>query len=671
MDTKYFVNQSRDSILLTPGTKLEFKTIPGVYSLTFEYGILKDFSPINGKLIVSTGGRVLTNINISDKNIEKWLEFKDIFRLSDKIELEWVSAGGNYLFLGRPLLVPGGLKQKKPNVILFVIDSLRHDSLGYAGNPIPSSPNIDSIAKDSIIFPNAYTNANWTKPSMISMFYGDYASNLGIGNTGFEVESHQKKAFYSLKRKSLVQTLRENNFFTASIMNNVFLLEYTSVGIDLGFQELVQIGKDPEDTEKITEYTLDFLKKDHPLPFFLHVNYNTPHGGYTPPAKVLAKLKKETDTEVLAKTDSIKMRYNAEIRYADEEIGKLIQVLKEKGLYDNTIIILTADHGELFSDSHTSNSNGIWGIKHGHGVTLYEEEIRVPFFIKLPVSMNPKIQRRKIPEKFSLVSLYPTLMGLLDIEFSKQNIKGEDFSTLITGESSNIEESIYTEGRLSESIVTDDFKFIRRYPAFTNTELAGRVLYEEDDLTEIYNLKKDSEEKENLNTDPDLLLRMKKEFEKKKLNLNSLYIHIPAQKVGEAYSGTLYVKGSIYNYSAASSKIKVFDKRQMSFETIPTGNKEVIVVQTVQPIFDFDLRIYKSGQEVPYRIGKWGILKKDNSIQNPILLVSEEEPKGWETDELPWIYNDGKLLSEKVTSITGGMGEEVRNILKGWGYIHE
>jgi hypothetical protein len=103
------------------------------------------------------------------------------------------------------------------------VDSLRRDALGCNGQKISTSPNIDLLCKEGISFKNHFSNANWTKPSMISMLTGEYTSNLGITNTGFPIYPREKEVYYNGKIKSLPEILRSTGYYTASIMNNVFL----------------------------------------------------------------------------------------------------------------------------------------------------------------------------------------------------------------------------------------------------------------------------------------------------------------------------------------------------------------------------------------------------------------------------------------------------------------
>lgn len=207
------------------------------------------------------------------------------------LKIRWSSKTGAGLFLGSPYILEKRNVEKK-NVILIVIDALRQDSLSSGGSPFPTTPILDSFSKDSIIFKKTIANGNWTKPSMISFFTSEIASNLGLGNAWFYTSAQQRKIFYSKKPFTLPNAFRKEGYFTESIMNNVFLMDYTSVGVDLGFHKIQQVGKDNLDTEELVSRAETFFRDHKEDLFFLHLNLNTPHWGYRPPSQFLQELKK-------------------------------------------------------------------------------------------------------------------------------------------------------------------------------------------------------------------------------------------------------------------------------------------------------------------------------------------------------------------------------------------
>lgn len=669
-DKSAYINHSQDSILLNPQASIEFKIEPGIYTLRFDAGLLSSGLSGKGNLELIVDNKPSPESIVKIEKEETWFNFERKIRINHSLKFKWGS-DNSFGFIAHPILMPDEFKNTKNNIILFVIDALRADSLSFSGLKFPTSPNIDQLAEESVVFSKAFVNANWTKPSMLSMFYSDYASNLGIGNIGFDVSPAQKKIFYRPSRKNLIQVLRENHYYTASIMNNVFLLDYTGVGFDLGFHELIQIGKDIEDTKRISEETIQFLNRNSHSPFFLHINFNTPHGSYEPPSKVMIEMQQETDPKNWFKENPTIRRYYGEIRYADQELGKIIEELKARQLYDTTTIVLTADHGELFSDHHTHLANGIYGVKYGHGMTHFEEEIHVPYLIKPAKSISHKILSKKIDKPVSLLSITPTILGVSNVPYSKKDFKGMDYSHFLFGETFQAEESIFTEGRLSESVRTDKFKYIRFYPGYTNSQLAGRYLMS-DELDELYDLESDSDEKQNLAKESSFFKKAESELEKHSNLTNSFHIIFPPKKESDVYSGNIFVQGAIYKIrNQKEFGIKIQNKRNFSFEFKGNNQEREIIIDTVQPDFNFSFSLYLNQKSEKYRVGKWGIVNTKYLETYPQLLVSNSKPSVVDNLDLPLIYNDAKLSGEKEVMTSSAMSDEVRQILKSWGYIHE
>ena len=663
-------NHSLDSIMMTPNSKLEFKILKGRGKLKFRYGALaKNGRDISGTLTLFTGTKLLSEISISSENKETWKDFKIDFEFTDDLTFEWKSSD-SFLFLGTPEFTNIKNTTIGYNVLLIVVDSLRKDALGCNGQKLAISPNIDKLCKEGITFNNHFSNANWTKPSMISMLTGEYASNLGITNTGFPIYPREKEVFYNQSIKGLPEILRNHGYYTASIMNNVFLLDYTGVGVDLGFHELHQIGKDIVDTEVITKESLSFLKNLPERPFFLHINYNTPHGSYSPPEHSLWEIKNESNPKDIASINPIIYRYFGEVRYTDEQIGKVIKALKDKEIYDNTMIIITSDHGDLFDERHTFNENGIYGTRFGHGETHYDEEISIPLIIKIPKTIKNTIEKKIFYTPSSSVSLVPTILGFLGFkEDIHKNIRGFDYSSHILDNAEPLSETpIFTEGRLSESIRTSKYKYIRRYPGFTNYLLQGAVLPSEK-LEELYDLKKDPLEHLNIKKINPVLYK-EALIEKKNFKLRKNTFFLSLQK-GHSYDGNFNFQGGIYDFDSTNCvTLKTGNRTNISFFGTP-DRLCIINIQVNDPELKYDFSIRRDGLQSTYRVGAWGLINRDNLGKDPDVIHSSKEPDHFQNSDLPFLYSD-ELLSGKINKgETGVMAEEVKSILKSWGYIHE
>lgn len=668
-DKKYFVNESKESLLFSPNSKCTIKFPKGDYQFYFSLGGLdaNSFGKLNGRLDILSNHINIYSKEFNNQTKEQWTDISIDLKQTDHLDIIWTSKS-SYLFLGYPYLYNSTNSKSKNNIILIVIDSVRKDALGYAGQ-YPSSPQIDQIAEESIVFTNTFSNANWTKPSMISMFYSNYSSNLAIANTGFKTENIQKSVFYSSKNQSLPNYLRQKGYFTHSSMNNVFLLDYTGVGVDIGFQSLYQVGKDNDDTEKIIDNSIQFVRAKSKIPFFLHINLNTPHGPYTPPFKAQSELNKALNEKKINHLNTAVKLYLAEIYYADQQIGRLIDTLKSLNLYDNSYIVITSDHGELLGTKR--NISHLTDIKYGHGLTQFDDELGIPLLIKPPKSIVHNLKNKRIEKQTSLLSLFPTLIGLESLD-KCNTCKGTDHSAYIFG-NTNVqgEEYILSEGRMAEAIRTESYKFIQRFPGFVAYMSGNRLGL--DNLIEVYDLKNDPLELKNIKKESNSILEFEKAKEKISLKTNTYHLHLPVvNNTKTQYKGTITLYGGIYRIESMQKfGVQVFNQNTFSIDTNIHEN-QVFNFSSVRPDLRFDLKLYRNGKLIEYRIGQWGIShSKAKYSFEPEVLVSHFEPPNFLNSELPWIYSKGQMSGNYTNEYQKEISSEVRSILRSWGYIHE
>jgi arylsulfatase A-like enzyme len=677
-----FINESKDSILIPPSknqdSSIQFKIQKSLYKFSTNIGLLvsRNGEKPQGTFQIKSGGKILYTWNSKLESLESWEKMDLDLNLEEDLTLIWKSQN-SFLVLGSPLLLKK-INTQSPNIILIVIDAARKDFFPTYGFPYEITPNISVMAKESIVFENPFANGNWTKPSMISFFHSEYSSNMGIHNLWFATQSNHKKIFYEKKVDSIAEILRQNSYYTKSIMNNVFLLDYTTVGVDLGFHSSFQIGKDIEDTEVLTSEAIKFLDEKKSDQFFLHWNLNTPHGGYAPPKDMMEEIFVRVPTSELSKIDPPIRRYMGEIFYTDFVIGKFIAKLKELDLYDNSMIIITGDHGELFDPKHDYHYRYILQGLYGHGETHYDEEINVPWIVKLPKNQQAILNKRTIGGQVSLISLLPTLLGLAGIQYNSEVTKGIDYSNcILTKNNCPQEKYIYTEGRMSESIRTLDYKYIRRYQGYSNVNFSKEGA-KHSMPEELYDLKKDPKEHNNLSTQVEginLLKTARINFNKKEFLIkNRFHIYLPKCMTSFCnYKINLQIPSGIYKIDLPKGMTATTDNFR---STIIQGNLssdlETIQIHTVNPEPNIVANFSLNGKELNYRIGKWGIQVQNSSqLKENLFLLSAREPTGFRKSILPWIYNDGRLSGEYENETQSLMGQEVRKILESWGYIHE
>jgi len=390
--------------------------------------------------------------------------------------------------------------REPPNVLLVVVDSLRADRLGCYGHDGALSPAIDALAERSVLFESAYSAAPWTMPSVATMLTGLYPSRHGV-----------TELFRLLADE--IDTLPEiagaRGYATGAVISH--LLIGTHFQFDQGFEAFSQeeaLGHFHFSTPGVTDRARALMEElaAGPEPFFLLVHYFDPHFQYLEhpgrdyPSKAASKLTaRDPFNQLQRRIDELEEPdlaflnelYDEEIRLTDEGIGRLLEAVRELGLEERTVVVLTADHGEEFM------SHG--GLGHGH--TLYEELVEVPLLMSGP-GMTAGI---RVGRPVSLVSLTPTLLELMGIEHSRAPFQAASFAGLLRGDGAP-DEPVFAEvdfvdmegeGRRDahkRTIIEERYKLIR-------DERTGRV--------ELYDLTEDPDETGDLSErQPDRVARM-------------------------------------------------------------------------------------------------------------------------------------------------------------------
>ncbi len=330
-------------------------------------------------------------------------------------------AARNLLAAAACLLAACGAPPPPPNILVIVGDTLRSDRLGSYGNARGLTPFMDSIAERATVFRSAYAPSSWTNPSVASLFTSRYPSQHGV--ITFD-------SVLSDDEVTLAEVLREAGYATGFFSPNGLIRE--DWGYGQGFTEFSEFAipggtgqpdhlRLPYRADYTNRHVLSWLDSLAPEggrrpPFFLYVQYMEPHGPYAPPRAALQRVlngRKQPDMgevnffvfmgNVTPMEDrvlrDIQDVYDAEVMSLDTELRRLFKALESRGLLENTIVVLTSDHGEEFKE------HGLIG----HEKTLYGEVLHVPLVISLPGSDR----RTDVTEVASLIDLAPTLLGLI------------------------------------------------------------------------------------------------------------------------------------------------------------------------------------------------------------------------------------------------------------------
>ena len=362
------------------------------------------------------------------------------------------------------------------HIILITVDTLRQDALSVYGSESVSTPHMDELARDGIIFREAYTVATWTIPSLASLM------------TGLSPKVHQM--VYLDSRLSdgvttLAEDLRDDGYLTAALVVNALLTPDANLSQGFLHYEFRLLT-----TDELTQAAIQWLQENRKRDFFLWLHYIDPHAPFQPPvllrppgepaerigvAFVAVPAVRHGDFVLTAAEQAwIRKLYEAEVRYVDRNLGRLFRALKELGLYDDSLVILTSDHGEEFWE-HGSV---------GHGHTLYEELLRVPLIIKLPSPAT--LSETDVP--VALTALRPTILDLCQVTYAKDSLSHGsltpfwDLDTEVLEPQPIITKSVNPD---LEAVIFADFKYIRSASA----EHPGE---------ELYNLAQDPGEKTSL-----------------------------------------------------------------------------------------------------------------------------------------------------------------------------
>lgn len=287
-----------------------------------------------------------------------------------------------------------------PNVVMIVVDTLRPDRLGAWGQARETSPHIDKLAAESIRFSRATSQAPWTTPSTASLLTSLYPHELGI-----ETEPNKVPDEAIL----LPELLRDRGYQTFGVVASSFLSQLFNFDQGFGsFEDRNVSGLMSITSPEVTTAAIKMLqRRDRSRPFFLFVHYFDPHFHYNSHSDFDFADGEQDDhpekTEAAApESGQLFDAYDSEVGFTDHYIGKLLDFLRDKGLFDDALIVFTADHGEEFLD------HGGW--KHAH--SLYEEVIHVPLLLKLPQSSAGRVEDRQV----GLIDVFPTITEILGVD---------------------------------------------------------------------------------------------------------------------------------------------------------------------------------------------------------------------------------------------------------------
>lgn len=301
---------------------------------------------------------------------------------------------------------------RRPNVLFVSIDTLRADHLGFDGWPRPTSPNLDALAAKSVVFENAQSASSWTLPSLASLMTSMQASAHACDQIASRLDPSYT---------TCAEILRDSGYDTAFVASHVFLS--AGYGLQQGFTHVdTRILQDETaiTSPAVTDWGLAWLENkaaaDDGVPWFLWLHYFDPHAPYLVHEGISERFGTESDLD----------RYDGEIAFTDQHLGRLFEAFERLGCAENTILVIVADHGEEFGEH---------GLQ-GHGYDLHEEVVRVPLVVRVP-----GIAPRRVSEVVPTVDLMPTLLELCGAR-ARHEVEGRSLLPLLSGRSDLAREAL-------------------------------------------------------------------------------------------------------------------------------------------------------------------------------------------------------------------------------------
>jgi len=364
----------------------------------------------------------------------------------------------------------GAASATGPNALLVIVDTLRADHTGPYGARDVSTPALDALAADGVVFENAFAQSSWTRPSVATILTSLYASShsvmhktdllpeevttvaeamqgAGYRTSGFVTNINLAPSFNFEQGFETYRYLAPDYFFGATDSGSKLSL-YS--GMRLIRERFLSKNKYAyhyyQDGETVNDNSLPWLDGNAEDPFFTLIHYMDPHDPYFEiPYNGKAVARVNTPHPAGDRAGELRELYVDNIEYVDGFLGGVFDRLKKLGLYDDTIIVVTADHGEEFYEHE-----GWW-----HGTTLYDEQIHVPLIVKLPKNAR---SGQRVGDLARLLDVTPTILAAAGVDLPKQ-VQGRDlFGAGAAPDAVYAEED--HEGNVLESIRTADWKLV-------------------------------------------------------------------------------------------------------------------------------------------------------------------------------------------------------------------
>ena len=389
--------------------------LPEAGLLTFGIGALyaaQGEAPGWFHVTVRAAGRVLFERRINPRVSQGWRDVSvaldglgreaDLafeLRLADRWGKDVAVPPDLFLAVADPVIHDRAAYGRAKGVLLVSIDTLRRDHVGAYGYARPTTPRLDALAREGLVGEDTVSTSSWTLPAHLSLFTSaDPGAHGGL----------DMRHGFNRRLPTLADHLRKAGFATRAVTSHLYVSG--TYGLDQGFDHL-DFHQDRKATD-VADRAVDLLDRFGDRPFFVFLHFYDPHWHYDPPESTRGLFagayggtltgrwgdfsKRDRASVTPADLQHLLGLYDGEIRYTDDELGRVLDHLKARGLDRNTLVVVTSDHGEEFLE------HGSWE----HQKTLYEEVVRIPLLMR-----GPGIAARREPQQTSLLDVAPTILA--------------------------------------------------------------------------------------------------------------------------------------------------------------------------------------------------------------------------------------------------------------------
>lgn len=342
----------------------------------------------------------------------------------------------------------GGVSSHKSlrnaNVLLITLDTTRADHVGAYGYAAAQTPNVDALARDGVLFEHCITPTAYTLPSHSSIMTGLYPPSHGVRVNG---EAALADSNTTLAERLSARGYRTGAFVAAFVLDGRWGLSQGFQNYDdhfkIGPDQRLDLARVQRPANQVVDAALRWLDQPSSQPFFAWVHLYDAHFPYDPPEPFRSRFA----------TSDPKSLYDGEIAFADSQVGRLLEWLRRKGVDDNTIVVISGDHGEGLG-SHGESE---------HGYYIYDYAVRVPLIVRVPH------RKGRVADQVRTVDIAPTIMNLVTGETLK-DVDGASLLPLIDGRKETTPRYAYSESLAVKlqygwsalyGLRTNDYKYIQ------------------------------------------------------------------------------------------------------------------------------------------------------------------------------------------------------------------